>query len=116
MERDRDRITRRAALAMGGSLAVAAGVKGVVARLEAQGVSRVIDVHHHYFTPQWLAKRKDAIIESGGARFFGWTPQTSLEAMDKAGCSAAIVACGGPGVWNGEVEASRTLAREVNEF
>ena len=110
-----DLITRRAALALGGSFALAAGLQG---RGQAQAGSRRIDVHHHYFSPGWLAKRKDQITESGGARFSSWTPKTAVEAMDQANCSMAVVSLGGPGCWYGKdsVESNRAIAREVNEF
>ena len=108
---------------MGGSLALAAGLKG---RVTAQGGApegRVIDVHHHYFAPVFQTKRKDQILESstGGsaaARLLTWTPQISLEQMDAAGCSTAIVSSGGPGVWYGKdtLNNNRAMAREMNEF
>lgn len=65
-----------------------------------------------------MAKRKPEILESGGARFYTspWTPQADIEAMDKAGCKTSLVSCGGPGVWNGDVESSRVVTREVNDF
>jgi len=107
-------ISRRTALAMGGSLAFAAGtgLKSLVAAESGQ----LIDVHHHYFAPAWMVKRQKEIAESSGARFASWTVQTALDEMDKSGCATAIVTCGGPGTWNGDVESSRTVSREVNEF
>jgi 6-methylsalicylate decarboxylase len=105
-------ITRRTVLAIGGSLSLAAGLQG----LGAAEPDRLIDVHHHYFAPSWMAKRPKEIAESGGAKFMSWTPKTALDAMDKAGCTTAVISCGGPGVWNGDVESSRVVSREVNEF
>jgi predicted TIM-barrel fold metal-dependent hydrolase len=107
-------ITRRTALAMGGSLALAAGTG--LKTLRAAESGRLIDVHHHYFAPGWMAKFKKEITESNGARFFSWTVQTALDEMDKTGCAIAIVTCGGPGTWNGDVELSRSVSRDVNEF
>src|SRR5579863_4635222 len=107
-------VSRRAALGMGGSLALAAGTG--LKSLAAAEAGKLIDVHHHYFAPAWLTKFKKEIVESNGERFFKWTVQTALDEMDKSGCSTAIVTCGGPGTWNGDVEASRSASREVNEF
>jgi predicted TIM-barrel fold metal-dependent hydrolase len=107
-------ISRRTALAMGGSLALAAGAG--LKSLAAAEPGRLIDVHHHYFAPAWMTKFKKEIAESKGERFASWTVQTALEEMDKTGCSTAIVTCGGPGTWNGDVQASRSVSREVNEF
>ena len=107
-------ISRRSALAMGGSLALAAGTG--LKSLRAAESGRLIDVHHHYFAPGWMAKFKKEITESNGARFFSWTVQTALDEMDKTGCATAIVTCGGPGTWNGDAELSRSVSRDVNEF
>jgi predicted TIM-barrel fold metal-dependent hydrolase len=109
-------ISRRSALAMGGSLALATALR--LKGLAAAEPEPLIDAHHHYFPPAWMAKRKQEIIESGGARFYTspWTAQGDIEAMDKAGCRTSLVSCGGPGVWNGDVQSSRVVAREVNDF
>src|SRR5579862_8463158 len=111
-----DLISRRGALAIGGSFALAAALQ--LKGLAAAETEQLIDAHHHYFPPAWMAKRKQEIIESGGARFYTspWTPQADIEAMDKAGCRTSLVTCGGPGVWNGDVESSRVVAHEVNDF
>jgi len=99
---------------MSGSLALAAGT-GLRSLVAAES-GRLIDVHHHYFAPAWMAKFKKEIAESNGERFASWTVQTALEEMDKSGCATAIVTCGGPGTWNGDVQASRSASRDVNEF
>jgi 6-methylsalicylate decarboxylase len=109
-----NRISRRNVLAMGGSLGLAAGT-GLKALAAAQS-GRLIDVHHHYFAPAWMAKFKKEIAASNGARFASWTVQTALDEMDKSGCATAIVTCGGPGTWNGDIELSRAASRDVNEF
>ena len=108
---------------MGGSLALAAAFKG---RPTAQGrapAGRVIDVHHHYFAPAFQTRRRAQIIESstGGPaseRLLAYTPQVSLDQMDRAGCTTAIVSSGGPGVWYGKdtLANNRAIAREMNEF
>ena len=105
-------VTRRQALALGGSLAAGLGLNS----LKAAEPGKLIDVHHHYFAPAWMNRFKKEVEESNGARFLSWTPQTALDEMDKTGCSTAIVTCGGPGTWNGNIEASRAASREVNEF
>ena len=107
-------ISRRTALAVGGSLALAAGTG--LKSLKAAGPGKLIDVHHHYFAPAWMTRFKQEIAESNGARFASWTVQTALDEMDKYDCATSIVTCGGPGTWNGDVQASRTASRDVNEF
>jgi predicted TIM-barrel fold metal-dependent hydrolase len=107
-------ISRRDALKWGTSLAMATGVG--LKSLRAAEAGKLIDVHHHYFPPAWMKSFEKEIAASNGARFKSWTVQTALDEMDKTGCAMAIVTCGGPGTWNGDVQASRTASREVNEF
>src|SRR5260221_3680646 len=107
-------ISRRAALAMGGSLALAAGTG--LKSLAAAESGKLIDVHHHYFAPAWMAKFKKEIEASQGGRFASWTVQTALDEMDKYNCGTAVVTCGGAGTWNGDIQASRAASRDVNEF
>ena len=64
-------ISRRAALATGGSLALAAGTG--LKSLAAAEAGKLIDVHHHYFAPAWISKFKKEIVESNEERFFSWT-------------------------------------------
>ena len=46
-----------------------------------------------------------------------WTPALSLEEMDKSGIATSILSIAQPGVWYGDnVEESRRLARQLNEF
>src|SRR5260370_12167167 len=107
-------ISRRTALAMGGSLALAAGTG--LKSLAAAESGKLIDVHHHYFAPAWMAKFKKEIEESNGARFFSWTVQTALDEMDKTGCSTAIVTFVGPTTWNDSLPASRIASTRTHHF
>jgi predicted TIM-barrel fold metal-dependent hydrolase len=81
-------------------------------------VNWIIDVHHHYFAPVFVARRREQILESGGTNVISWTPQTSLDQMNAAGVTTAILSSVGPGVWYGKdsVENNRAMAREMNEF
>jgi predicted TIM-barrel fold metal-dependent hydrolase len=45
-----------------------------------------------------------------------WSVQLSLEDMDKSGIATAILSIAQPGVWFGDVQESRTLARKLNEY
>src|SRR5215510_5992077 len=114
-------ISRRTALKIGGSLALAAAhqnsATGQGARPAGPG-ARIIDVHHHYFAPVFVARRREQILESGGTNVISWMPQTSLDQMDAAGVTTAILSSAGPGVWYGKdsLENNRAMAREMNEF
>lgn len=45
-----------------------------------------------------------------------WTPQLSLADMDRAGVATAVLSIVQPGVWFGDVEEARKLARACNEY
>jgi predicted TIM-barrel fold metal-dependent hydrolase len=71
-----------------------------------------IDVHHHYLPPVQAATL--SAKRAGGVP--KWTPQLSLDDMDKAGVSTAVLSLVQPGVWFGDIEAARKLARECNDY
>jgi predicted TIM-barrel fold metal-dependent hydrolase len=74
-----------------------------------------IDVHHH-FTTQF---HTDAMMAPGRRVGGGppkWSVAMSLEDMDKSGIATSILSIAQPGVWFGEVEESRSLARRLNEY
>jgi len=80
----------------------------------------LIDVHHHILPPVYLALARDRIIAQGQgylpATVLQWTPDTTLAEMDRMGVSTAIVSISTPGVWFGDVDADRRLARECNQY
>jgi predicted TIM-barrel fold metal-dependent hydrolase len=75
-----------------------------------------IDVHHH-FLPSFHV---DAMMAPGrrmGAAPPKWSPQLSLEEMDKSGIATAVLSIAQPGTWYGDnVEESRSLTRRLNEY
>jgi predicted TIM-barrel fold metal-dependent hydrolase len=72
-----------------------------------------IDVHHHYVPP---VQGEVMATHRAGGRPPKWSPQLSLDDMDKAGVKTAVLSLVQPGVWFGEVEPARKLARECNEY
>lgn len=87
--------------------------------LHAQPAARksIVDVHHHYLPPAYLKQVPD-IEASGMGPLRGWTAQRSLEQMDEAGVTTAmlsVVTGGTMGLRFSSVEAARQLARECNE-
>ncbi len=95
-----------AALGLGASAAAPA-----VAQAAAPGQTR-IDVHHHYVAAGQAAAMTNKRV--GGLP--KWSPQLSLDDMEKGGVTTAVLSLVPPGVWFGDVEQARKLARESNDY
>ncbi|HET6145498.1 MAG TPA: amidohydrolase family protein [Candidatus Acidoferrales bacterium] len=73
-----------------------------------------IDTHHHFTVPKLLAESAAKGVSQPGLQ--DWTPQKSLDQMDKGGVGTSIISISDPGVWFGDNTAARALARECNEY
>jgi predicted TIM-barrel fold metal-dependent hydrolase len=86
---------------------------------DASGARR-IDVHHHLLPPSYMKfVEEKQLLGSGRQRSAGragWTPALSLDQMDAAGIDLAIASISIPGVWFGDADLARRLAREWNEY
>lgn len=80
-----------------------------------------IDVHHHFFPPQYLER----LIRWAKATGVGaavqkaqvdWTVAHAIEEMDRTQLATAVLSTSTPGVWFGDVAEARKLARICNEF
>ena len=74
---------------------------------------RVIDIHHHFIPPSYVTAMGDSIVASAGVR--SWTPQTSLETMDRYGVETAIVSIS-EGVEPADPNLTPKVSRESNEY
>ena len=72
-----------------------------------------IDVHHHLIPPGYLEEVGARRQGGGGVK---WSPELSIEDMDKNGIAKSVISLVQPAVWFGEVELGRKLARESNEY
>ena len=91
-------------------LGVAAGTAGAPTA-KAQAARARIDVHHHFLPPvhrEALTKHK-----MGAPK---WSPQMSLEEMDKSGIATSVLSQVQPGTWYGDAAESRSLSRAINEY
>jgi predicted TIM-barrel fold metal-dependent hydrolase len=81
---------------------------------------RLIDLHHHILPPVYLNAVRDRLLaQQQGylpARVLEWSPQNSLAEMDQNGVATSIVSISPPGVWFGNAQSARTLARKCNEY
>jgi len=73
-----------------------------------------IDVHHHIVPPTWFAALKQAKLDN--PPMSGWTPQRSIEDMDKAGIATAITSPTTPQVGFLPAPDAARVAREANEY
>jgi predicted TIM-barrel fold metal-dependent hydrolase len=80
----------------------------------------MIDVHHHMVPPFWFDEVRDVIAAQGGGRivpnWLGWSPQRAVAEMDKNGVATAVLSMSTPGIWFGNVEQARRLARQCNDY
>src|SRR4029078_8246131 len=75
---------------------------------------RRIDLHHHFAPPAWVADVKGRPMpQPANTR---WTPEQSIDDMDRGGVAAALVSITNPGLWFGDAAQSRRLARACNEY
>ena len=86
------------------------GLLAQTARPSARANPRRIDVHHHMQPPEYLRRRTQQTTNRN------WTPAKSVEDMDKNGTATAILSVTTPGVWFGDPQEARALARIVNEY
>jgi 6-methylsalicylate decarboxylase len=105
-----------AALGLGALSAGAGNTKPAAAQAAtAQAAKTRIDVHHH-FVPKFHADAMAAPGRRAGA-LPKWSPEMSLEDMDKSGIQTSILSIAQPGIYYGDnLEESRKLSRELNEY
>jgi predicted TIM-barrel fold metal-dependent hydrolase len=106
---------------LGGLAAAGAGLalpaSGVLA---APPAPRRVDVHHHFFPPEYLeplavwGKREGA----GGLQPVqrDWSIAGDLEEMDRSGVATAILSISTSGIYFGDKEQARRVARLCNEY
>jgi 6-methylsalicylate decarboxylase len=87
--------------------------QGRIIRAMAAGPNR-IDVHHHISPPGYIAELDPKGILT--RETLQWTPQQSLDLMDKGGVQVALTSITTPGLWFGDAAASRKLARLCNDY
>src|SRR6202049_3750428 len=73
-----------------------------------------IDTHHHFSVPKLIAESTAKGVNQPGLQ--DWTPQKSIDQMDKGSVATSILSISDPGVWFGDNAAARALARECNDY
>jgi 6-methylsalicylate decarboxylase len=117
---DRRRFVAGAAAGGLGVLASSTGSRLATADTSPVAKGGLIDVHHHFVPPFYVAENRERITASGGGRihpaWLSWSPEQAIAAMDKQGVATAILSLTTPGVWFGDPQTATQRARRVNEY
>ena len=111
---DRRRFLTAALASLGATLAARSDRATDGVQRPAGISARRIDMHHHFAPPAWIAEVKGRpLLQPANTR---WTPEQSIEDMDRGGVAAAVVSITNPGIWFGDASQTRRLARACNEY
>ena len=80
---------------------------------------RRIDIHQHFVSPSFLAflgGKNPVSPVPGFAAWKDFSPARAVETLDRVGTQTAMLSITAPGVWFGDVQEARKLAREMNEY
>ena len=105
-------ITRRSFLGAAASLGALAATG--CATTPAAAANQRIDVHHHISPPPWVAMLKKSKMDSPPVN--NWTPQRSLDDMDKAGVATSITSPTQPALSFAGPQEAADVARASNEY
>ena len=101
-------------------LGTAASGRAALAQAPAVQRPQLIDVHHHIVPPFYLAEFRERIAGSRGGQispaWLEWSPQAAIAAMDQHGVATAVISLSSPGVWFGNGQEARQIARRSNEY
>ena len=80
-----------------------------------------VDVHHHFFPPQYLEplaefNRQLKIAPGLQPAQKAWSVARDIEELDKTRVATAILSTSTPGIWFGKTDEARRMARICNEF
>ena len=96
------------------SIAASIGGRRLLAGGQAAAGLRPIDVHHHFAPPAWVTEvRGRPLLHTANTT---WTPEKSIDDMDRGGVAGAVVSITNPGLWFGDAAATRRVARACNEY
>ena len=115
------RPTRRSFIAGIAGLAAAAALPARAADMAPKRAKPFrIDVHHHFMPPEHIEREHQAARGFGHnltpAQIATWSPAKVIELLDANGIATAYGSVSTPGVWTGNVEESRRIARAWNDY
>ena len=76
-----------------------------------------IDVHHHFYTSEYIEKLATVgVAEGGGSQFPQWKPENSLDVMDRYGINISILSVPMPVWYFRDSKKMSEMARSLNDF
>ena len=118
-----DQVTRRQFVAQVSGLATASYCFGNLFCANAgaaPGEPYRIDTHHHVYPPEYLRDvQREIAYELRGVSTDAinqWSPQAALQDMDENGIATSVMSVSTPGVYFGDIDRGRRLARQCNEY
>ena len=113
-EIDRRRFLTGALAALGLSATARGGHVSAFTQAAAGAKAQRIDIHHHFAPPAWVAEVKGRpLLQTANTT---WTPEQSIEDLDRAGSAAAVISITNPGLWFGDKQTTNRIARACNEY
>src|SRR5499425_356549 len=68
-----------------------------------------IDIHHHFGPAVWVAAVKGRpLLQAANTT---WTPEKSIEDMDRGSVAASVISITNPGLWFGDKAVTARVAR-----
>jgi predicted TIM-barrel fold metal-dependent hydrolase len=101
-----------AAMAAGTLSAAGIGVSEAIEQAGATSKRFRIDVHHHFAPPGYVDEMRSLLFPPT----LGWSPQKSIDDMDQSDVATAILSITTPGIWLGDDQQGRRVARECNDY
>jgi predicted TIM-barrel fold metal-dependent hydrolase len=102
------------------AFAASAAVGAPAVRAQPAAPPRIIDTHHHFFPPAYLeplaAWNDKAAVPGQTPIQRAWTVARAIDDMDRNGVATAVLSISTPGIWFGEAEAARKMARICNDY
>jgi 6-methylsalicylate decarboxylase len=92
-----------------------AGLVGLGAGALFQSRPGRIDVHHHFGSPAWISMTSTKKTQ-GYQTWQPYTPARAIEDMDRGGVTTSMISITTPGIWFGNLEETRSMARRENEY
>jgi predicted TIM-barrel fold metal-dependent hydrolase len=111
---------RRALTSMAAFAATAVTATIARAQTPPSPAVRIVDTHHHFFPPAYLeplaAWNDKAGLPGQTPIQRAWTVARAIDDMDRNGVATAVLSISTPGIWFGEAEATRKMARICNDY